>query len=73
MCEAPEALRQMKLRTAVLLARGREARVRAERLVERGRALREECGEHHPGASALPARIRRLAPHRLPLLAPGDG
>jgi hypothetical protein len=60
MSEPREELRQMKLRIAVLLARGREVRARAEGLLERGRALRERCGDHHEDVSALIARSNRL-------------
>lgn len=67
MSEQRDTLRQIKLRIAVLLARGREARARAERLVERGRALRDRCGEHCEDVSALIARGNRLTPPRTPL------
>jgi hypothetical protein len=66
MSKRREELRKMKLRIAVLLARGREARARAEGLLERGRALRERCGDHHEDVSALTARSNRLT-RRTPL------
>ena len=62
MSEPRKELRQMKLQIAVLLARGREARARAEGLLERGRALRERCGDPHEDVSALIARSSRRTP-----------
>lgn len=68
----PDEFRLLKLRTAVLLARGREARARAERLLERGQALRERSGDHHENVSALVARSNRLARHRALCDPPGS-
>lgn len=72
MSELREEVRQLKLRIAVLLARGREARARAAEPLERGRALRERRGDHHRDVSALIARSNHLAPPRAPVRAPDD-
>jgi hypothetical protein len=73
MSDRREELRQLNLRISVLLARSRETRARADRLLERGRSLRERCHDHHEDISGLVARCKRLTGDPFPLRAAEGG